>query len=66
MKELEKFAIWFIGLGGELKMIDITEISNKVNEPKFNVSTLKTRASEIKEKYNHKFNFKNGVLDNGI
>ena len=56
MKELEKFAVWFIGLGGELKMIDITEISNKVNEPKFNVSTLKTRASEIKDKFNYKFN----------
>lgn len=59
MEKLNEFYIWFTGLGGEVKLLNVEAIISTVNEPQFLVSTLKNRASEIKEKYNHKFNFKN-------
>jgi len=59
MEKANQFYIWFTSLGGEVKLLNVENIVATVNEPQFLVSTLKTRAKEIKEKYNHKFNFKN-------
>ena len=57
MKQAIKFYKWFKKLGGNVNFENYEEIYKRLNEPIFMVSTLKNRAQEIKEKYNHKFNF---------
>lgn len=57
MKKNNMFFEWFKALGGNVNAIKTEEVNEILNPPIFKVSTLKTRATEIKEKHNHKFNF---------
>lgn len=56
MKKANKFYTWFTKMGGNVSFLDVEKIYNTVNEVNLQVSTLKSRAKEIKEKYNYKFN----------
>lgn len=57
MKKSETFFIWFINLGGEIKLQSTDAILNKMYDiPLTFSSSIKHRATEFKEKYNYKFN----------
>lgn len=56
MEKVNVFYDWFKKLGGNTQQIVVEDISIKLNQPTFLVSTFKNRAEEIKEKYNYKFN----------
>lgn len=55
MIDLNNFLLWFERLGGDQARANIDKLHTAVNEPVLTVSTLKSRAKEIKEKYNYKF-----------
>jgi len=55
MKNLNKYYHWFKKLGGDTTKMDVSQIHEILNEPIFLISTFKTRAEEIKNKYNYKF-----------
>lgn len=55
MTNLNNFYNWFTGLGGDTALIDFNRLHDNVNNITLQYSTLKLRASEIKEKYNYKF-----------
>jgi hypothetical protein len=56
-RPINKFFNWFKSLGGNVANFKADEIAEQFQEPKFFVSTLKNRAEEVKQKYNHKFTF---------
>ena len=55
MEKVNNFFEWFTLLGGETKNLDMNATYSKLNNIPLFIPTLKNRAKEIKEKYNHKF-----------
>jgi len=49
------FYNWFLNIGGEMSNIKVDIVESSVNRIPLIHANLKSRASEIKEKYNHKF-----------
>lgn len=58
MKKLNAFEKWYKKLGGNMVNINVEETFKKLNNPILRVSTLKNRATEIKEKFNYQFKTK--------
>jgi hypothetical protein len=59
METTTKFYEWFISLGGENNHPSEYNVHEKLNNIKLDYSSsLKHRAEEIKEKYNHNFKTK--------
>lgn len=55
MKAMGKFYDWYIKLGGNIFNEYSESIMEKFRKPKPKVSSLKERATEIKQKYNYTF-----------
>lgn len=55
MEKVNNFFEWFKKLGGDSKNLDVTSTFKKLNDIPLFIPTLKNRAEEIKQKYNHKF-----------
>lgn len=53
------FFNWFVNLGGETSKANYEVIIQSVNKIPLQTSSLKTRSQEIKQKYNHNFQYKN-------
>jgi len=53
------FFDWFSQLGGELSRFDYEALNKPVSKVSPQESSLKGKAKEIKEKYNHNFQFRN-------
>jgi len=56
MKETNKFWKWITSFGGELSNCDVANIYEILNQVELKVSSFKSRAKEVKEIYNYRFN----------
>jgi hypothetical protein len=55
MENTLNFYNWFKCLGGCIHNFEVQEVYKRLKKPHLEFSSLKNRASEIKEKYNYKF-----------
>lgn len=58
MLKVTAFYNWFQKLGGDHKNLDVEEVLKTLNEPNLLYLSFKWKGDEVKEKYNHKFQFK--------
>jgi len=58
METMNKFFDWFIKLGGNIYDQYSEHIMDKFVDTEPKISSLKDRAQEVKDRFNHKFNYK--------